>query len=511
MSVKQYSIIPNPCSETQLRDKFPWIGNRPILVPTGWLGLLHSACEEIEAVLAPAKANVAVEYFFAAVRDSRLRIFIQILESHESEARSNAIKSLIADVQANCHLLCNVCGSEVANSSQYSFMKGILPDCGCHDEGTDIKENDENENKKDEVKSEINNTIAEVFKDSENELPSDSSESNTSVEDVLEQENIAKIELYDVEAIRSLISELSTRYRDRDDVSKIKAMLNKLIKVGGERILKPLPDESVEFLDQLENDFPNFHKVVDMLRGINALSSKSEVQRIPAILLLGAPGVGKTMFAEALANGMQVPFKIVRMENQQAGAGLVGSADFWSNSKPGAVFNVLTNGDCANPVMVVDEVDKAANDSRYNPINGLYSLLEPGSASSFNDESLPDVLLDASKITWVLTANYEQLIPDPILSRVRIFEIPSPDHHQAVQVAKRIYKLLLQESSALNERFSHELTDEVTDILATLSPRKMRLTIECALGRAAMACRNTIEPEDIDIEVKPVKMKVGFL
>ena len=140
---------------------------------------------------------------------------------------------------------------------------------------------------------------------------------------------------------------------------------------------------------------------------------------------------------------MGVSFKVVRMENQQAGAGLVGTADFWSNSKPGTVFNVLTGGDCGNPVLVIDEVDKAANDSQYNPINGLYALLEPSSARSFNDESFPDVVIDASKVTWILTTNDHRLIPEPILSRVRVFDIPNPDQLQSAMVAKRIYQLLL--------------------------------------------------------------------
>jgi ATP-dependent Lon protease len=248
-----------------------------------------------------------------------------------------------------------------------------------------------------------------------------------------------------------------------------------------------------------------------MLRGINALSDHSEVMRIPAILLLGPPGVGKTMFAQALANAMQVPFKVVRMENQQAGAGLVGTADFWSNSKPGAVFNILTGGDCGNPVLVVDEVDKAANDSRYDPLNGLYSLLEPNSACTFTDESLPDVSINASKITWLLTANYKNLIPEPILSRVLVFEIPSPDQNQSVKVAGRIYQLLLGESNMLKTRFASTLSDEVAQLIATMTPRKMRLAIEIALGRAAVANRNKIIANDIDVVDTPLKMKIGFM
>ncbi|MEQ1766099.1 MAG: AAA family ATPase, partial [Methylotenera sp.] len=443
MSANQYSLIPTPCQENELRARFPWTGKRPMMIPAGWLGLVHSACLEIEAVLAPDQAKNVVEYFFATVRESRLRLFLQFTADLDGEARTAAIKSLLSEVQANCHLICHVCGKELFNVNPYSRGAG-LPDCGGHEED-DNDSDDEHvetlvllENTESKSDSQIKDELlaASAVEDDVNIA---AEPSQTIIEDsLLIEYPLATIKLYDVAAIRKLLSEVNTRYRDKDDVGKIKAILNKLVKAGGDRVLKPLPDQGLAFLDQLQADFPNFSQVIDMFKGINALSSAGEVPRIPAMLLLGPPGVGKTMFAEALATGMQVPFKVVRMENQQAGAGLVGSADFWSNSKCGAVFDVLTNGKCGNPVVVIDEVDKAAHDSRYNPINGLYSLLEPSSASSFHDESLPDVCLDASKITWVLTANSEQWIPEPILSRVRVFEIPKPDLNQSVQVASRI-------------------------------------------------------------------------
>ena len=161
---------------------------------------------------------------------------------------------------------------------------------------------------------------------------------------------------------------------------------------------------------------------------------------------------------------------------------------------------------------VFDEVDKAATDSRYSPINGLYSLLEPGSAKSFHDESLPDIALNASRITWVLTANQRKSIPEPILSRVKIFEIPKPDLNQSIQVASNIYKKVLNESPSIKARFVAELADEVAHLLAILSPRKMRLSIETALGRAALAGRDLLIAEDIDVEVpEDVRQRIGFV
>ena len=525
MTSKQYSTIPSISTEKELRSKFPWIGKRPLMLPSGWLGIVHNICQEIEAVLAPDDAKKIVQYFFATVRHSRLRIFIELSDSLDGEARADAIDSLLQEVQINCAMVCHICGKEAIEPKQFNQRKEALPNCGAHDNDR-VDEDIKNKELDNEVSSNLEKVVSskeimnqavvnpQVDIDLESITENDCSNKVDSVE-LMNKSDTAKlfanIQIYDVLAIQNLLPSLATRYRDKEDVSKTKEILNKLVKSGGQRTLMPFPEQAATYLDQLKVDFPNFSQVIDMLRGIHALSSSGEVPRIPPILLLGEPGMGKTMFAEALATFMQVSFRVVRMENLQVGAGLVGSSDFWSNSKSGAIFDVLTNGDCGNPLLVVDEVDKAVTDNRFSsPINGLYSLLEPASAKSFHDESLPDVSLDASRITWVLTANYKQSIPEPILSRVQIFDIPKPDLYQSMRVATNIYMKLLNESPSIKARFMTKLSDEVTDLLASLSPRKMRFAIEMALGRAALAGRNLLLVEDIEVNVTD-KKRIGFL
>ena len=127
--------------------------------------------------------------------------------------------------------------------------------------------------------------------------------------------------------------------------------------------------------------------------------------RFDPLVLDGPPGVGKSLFAARLAALLNVPLKRIDMVAQQSGSGITGSDDFWSNSKTGAVFELLIEGDVANAIIFVDEIEKAGGDPRYDPQAELYSLLEPETAKTFRDQSVPSIELDASRLLWICTSN----------------------------------------------------------------------------------------------------------
>lgn len=484
-------------NEQVLIKKYPWAGKRRIRLPNGWLGLLENACSEIEALLSPDSPEEKIRYFFATVRDYKLQLFLECEFKDEVKAKTLAVESLVEELRSLSEFVCVNCGDDI-DGKNHKYHE--LPTCGCTklDAHKDVQED------------------ATVFKGLDAQIIDGQlskleavAEKNEPVEasNTDDTEPTNSMDVFNVNEVNQFLADVQNKYRDRDDANKVKATLNKLLKVGANKIIQPIPD----VLDELEQRFPNFCEVTGMLKGIQALSSDGRMLKIPPTLLLGPPGLGKTMFAQALADSMNVPFRVLRMENQQGGAGLVGSSEFWSNTKPGLVFSLLTNEKCANPLIVLDEVDKANVNAQYNPLNSLYNLLECTSARSFNDESLPDLTLDASKITWILTANYEESIPEAILSRVRVFKIPKPDVEQARLIAKRIYSGILNESDLLKEKFDHELSDEVISFLINLSPRRIKLTIETGLGRAAIAKRRTLLIEDFDQVQTQAKAVIGFI
>jgi ATP-dependent Lon protease len=126
----------------------------------------------------------------------------------------------------------------------------------------------------------------------------------------------------------------------------------------------------------------------------------------------GPPGIGKTHFARKLAELLGTGMNLVPMSSMTAGWLLSGSSSQWKGAKPGKVFEALVDGEYANPVIVVDEIDKASTDAQYDPLGALYSLLEHDTAHNFTDE-FAEVAIDASQVIWITTANDDAAFPTP--------------------------------------------------------------------------------------------------
>src|ERR1700736_2662934 len=130
------------------------------------------------------------------------------------------------------------------------------------------------------------------------------------------------------------------------------------------------------------------------------------------------------------------------MSSLTAGWVLTGASAQWNNGRPGKVARALIEREYATPVVVLDEVEKAGGDSRYDPMGALYSLLERDTASHFKDEFI-DVDMDASHILWVATANDESTIPEPVLNRMNVYVVEPPDADGARSIALAISTELL--------------------------------------------------------------------
>ncbi len=287
----------------------------------------------------------------------------------------------------------------------------------------------------------------------------------------------------------------------------LKDTYERMLKAGGERFcVKPgaMPD-----FVALEEELPNFGEVLDDLRRQLALCLQTaDPVEVAPVLLLGDPGIGKTHFARRVSQLLGTGYGFVSMSSLTAGWVLSGASSQWKNARSGKVFETLVHGDYANPVIVVDEIDKASTDGAYDPLGALYGLLEPDTAAEFVDE-FAEIPLDCSEIVWIATANEPSRIPEPILNRMNVYRIPPPDREGAARIARNLYREI-RESHEWGASFPPQPDDEVVERLAECAPREMRRLLIGAFGNAKLDGRDEIESEDLNVARNARRARIGF-
>ncbi|WIT09795.1 AAA family ATPase [Paucibacter sediminis] len=308
--------------------------------------------------------------------------------------------------------------------------------------------------------------------------------------------------VYSVQEVEKKLGKLS-----KQEHEPLRSTYQRMLDKGPQRFqVKP---SGLPAMQHLYEELPNFQNVLDDVRRQIALCEDSgDPLEITPLLLLGPPGIGKTHFARQLAQLLGTGMGFISMSSLTAGWVLSGASSQWKGARPGKVFEALVDGDYANPVMVVDEIDKAGGEAAYDPLGSLYSLLEHDTAGSFMDE-FAEVAVDASQLIWVATANDARGIPEPILNRVNVYEVEAPDFEAARHIALTLYQSIRQQHD-WGRRFDEQPGDAVLDRMAELAPREMRRAWMTAFGNAKLAHRGTLLCEDLPDPGKK-RGAIGFM
>ena len=315
------------------------------------------------------------------------------------------------------------------------------------------------------------------------------------------------IRLFEHSALSAWIVGLPRRSSDGDINSRNRALAQGLHARSHFRALHSMPRDWEQQLDALEVDYPHFAAFFAYVRTMCALAAIDDgVVELEAALLDGLPGTGKSTVIERLAGIIGSHHVRISMSAAESGALIGGSQETWSNSKPGLVFSTLTEGYTANPIFLLDEIDKVSVDPRWDPLGPLYQLLEPALAKSFTDLSVTTLPIDASRIVWIATSNDARRIPQPIRQRFVQFDIPLPTPAQSLAVARSVMRWL-QEQRPRFRRFM--LDGSAEDALIGLAPRQMRKQITLGCGQAARAGRAVVTAADFPVDASQGR-RIGF-